>query len=195
MYYTPEHTPPDASSVDNSENVYVAQKIIKHRETGTGELEYLVQWKGYKRPSWTRGHYINDSNLCSKYFKSSSLQRSLPSHSNNNKAVHINHPSNNDDINGSNYHESVDEDHKITVDSEDDNVEINNIVNNDDLHENDDMVLDNIKHPPSNTKAPRLGIRHSNRIHNHRQAVNPNPHIKVQSSFPTLSVYQRQFQF
>jgi len=80
VLYTPNHIPSDADSVDDPDNVYVASRIINHREDDIGQLEYLVVYKGYAKPYWTRGHNINDPSLVAKYFKASSLSKSLPSH-------------------------------------------------------------------------------------------------------------------
>ena len=41
-------------TVDDPDNGYVASRIINHREDDIGQLEYLVVYKGYAKPYWTR---------------------------------------------------------------------------------------------------------------------------------------------
>ena len=48
----PSGQPVHPDSVDDFENRWEVEKVVKHRRSNTGELEYLIKWKGYKRPTW-----------------------------------------------------------------------------------------------------------------------------------------------
>ena len=43
LYYKPATVPED--------NVWVVEKILKHRVIN-GRMSWLVQWKGYSKPTW-----------------------------------------------------------------------------------------------------------------------------------------------
>ena len=76
ILYTPDRVPEQAAQVDNYNDVYVMEDIISHREN-KGMLEYLVKWKGYKKPTdntWVRSDDINDVNAINVYFRRQSLK-------------------------------------------------------------------------------------------------------------------------
>ena len=60
----PGPQPPDAKKE------YVIEKILDHRESKTeGGLEYLVRWKGYKKPTWCHERDFVDVAVIDAYFK------------------------------------------------------------------------------------------------------------------------------
>ena len=44
LYYQP-------TTVPDEDDTWIVEKILKHRETD-GRMEWLVQWKGFVKPTW-----------------------------------------------------------------------------------------------------------------------------------------------
>lgn len=79
-------------TVDANENTHVSEqradaaersdeweieKILNHRETDTGQLEYHVQWKGYPRladTTWENEHQFVDTSVIEKYYREKSAK-------------------------------------------------------------------------------------------------------------------------
>jgi hypothetical protein len=69
----PGPQPPDAKKE------YVIEKILDHRESkDEGGLEYLVQWKGYKKPTWCHERDFVDVAVIDAYFKKKYADTTLP---------------------------------------------------------------------------------------------------------------------
>jgi len=69
----PGPQPPDAKKE------YVIDKILNHRESKSeGGLEYLVSWKGYKKPTWCHERDFVDVAVIDAYFKKKYADITLP---------------------------------------------------------------------------------------------------------------------
>jgi hypothetical protein len=81
---------PRADAAERSDE-WEVEKILNHRETDGGQLEYHVQWKGYpklKDTTWENEHQFVDTSVIERYFRESSAnsgsQRKARTH-----ALHI----------------------------------------------------------------------------------------------------------
>ena len=65
----PDRPGPRPPDVDEKKE-YVIEKILNHRESkDEGGLEYLVSWKGYKKPTWCHERDFVDVAVIDAYFK------------------------------------------------------------------------------------------------------------------------------
>ena len=70
-----DHEPPapednkKKSKKSQRPELFEVEQVLKHRFVGTQELEFLVQWKGYVKPTWIREHEAVCSDLVEAYFQ------------------------------------------------------------------------------------------------------------------------------
>ena len=69
VLYTPDDAPAGSAEKDDPTTVYVVEKIISHRQDESGELEFLVKWKGYSSAenSWLTTTDFHDHNIVHDY--------------------------------------------------------------------------------------------------------------------------------
>ena len=75
------------SEDENDNNIYVVEKILKHRGQFP-DVEYLVKWKHYpiEESTWEPPVHFNDTNCIRKYWKELELQNQI----NNLNQIHVN---------------------------------------------------------------------------------------------------------
>ena len=167
VLYSPDHVPADAATVDDDKNVEVVSKIINHRFTDVGELEYHIQWKKGK-PTWEKGHKINDPSLVAQYFKRSALSKAEP-HTLTSLAVAkmmllSTHRPQDAFIDNNDYVEPVpiSADSATQRDDENNKVQSHSNVNNDANSDNNDIVVESapvapaprVRRPVTNARIP-----------------------------------------